>query len=107
MFGCACDRHFLLLLQCDPACYMTAHMHSLSLSHAYLPPTHTLDAHLRTCEQVPTATVLKNLSNLFTIVGDYYLYNKVYNKGVWAALGLMGLSALCAGFTDLSFSLSG
>ena len=57
--------------------------------------------------QVPTATVLKNLSNLFTIIGDYYLYNKVYNKGVWAALGLMGLSALCAGVTDLSFSLTG
>ena len=26
---------------------------------------------------MPTATVLKNLSNLFTIIGDYYLYNKV------------------------------
>ena len=30
-----------------------------------------------TLPQVPTATVLKNLSNLFTIIGDYYLYNKV------------------------------
>ena len=32
---------------------------------------------------------------------------QVYNTGVWAALGLMGLSALCAGATDLSFNLAG
>ena len=32
---------------------------------------------------------------------------QVYNSGVWAALGLMMLSALCAGVTDLSFDLVG
>ena len=32
---------------------------------------------------------------------------QVYNSGVWAALALMMLSALCAGFTDLSFDLTG
>ena len=53
------------------------------------------------------ATVLKNLTNLFTISGDYFLYGKTYNVGVWVSLGLMLLSALCGAATDLAFSLSG
>ena len=53
------------------------------------------------------ATVLKNLTNLFVIGGDYLLYRKTYNAGVWASLGLMALSALCGAATDLAFSLRG
>lgn len=53
------------------------------------------------------ATVLKNLTNLFTIGGDYLLYKKTYNAGVWASLGLMTVSALCGAATDLAFNLKG
>lgn len=56
---------------------------------------------------VPMATVLKNLTNFFTIGGDYFLYNKTYNAGVWASLGLMAVSALCGAATDLAFNLRG
>lgn len=44
---------------------------------------------------VPMMTVLKNLSNLFTILGDYAFFQRTYGGGVWACLGLMALSALC------------
>ncbi|CAL5225658.1 g8517 [Coccomyxa viridis] len=56
---------------------------------------------------VPMATVLKNVTNLFTIVGDYLLYGKVYGAGVWASLALMCASALCGSITDLAFDLEG
>lgn len=39
--------------------------------------------------------VLKNLTNIFTLGGDYYFYGRVYNWGVWGCMGLMILSALC------------
>lgn len=53
------------------------------------------------------ATVLKNVTNLFTIIGDWWLYGRVYNAGVWVALLLMTLSAICGAATDLAFSASG
>jgi GDP-mannose transporter len=56
---------------------------------------------------VAMVTVLKNLTNIFTIGGDYYFYGRTYNMGVWASMGLMILSALCGAFTDLSFSARG
>lgn len=43
-------------------------------------------------------TVLKNLSNLFTILGDYAFFGRTYGLGVWACLGLMALSALCGAY---------
>lgn len=52
-------------------------------------------------------TVLKNLSNLFTICGDFVFYGKVYGPRVWSTLGLMGLSAFCGAATDLEFSMEG
>ncbi|KAG2436209.1 hypothetical protein HXX76_006521 [Chlamydomonas incerta] len=52
-------------------------------------------------------TVLKNLSNLLTILGDWYFFNKTYSWQVWACLGLMILSAGLGGWTDLSFSAEG
>ena len=54
---------------------------------------------------VPMATVLKNMTNLFTICGDYLLYGKVYGVGVWLTLALMTVSAVCGAATDLAFSL--
>lgn len=51
--------------------------------------------------------VLKNLTNLFTLGGDYALYGRTYKANVWACVGLMLLSAICGGVTDLSFSAIG
>ncbi|KAK9810246.1 hypothetical protein WJX72_007245 [[Myrmecia] bisecta] len=56
---------------------------------------------------VPMATVLKNLTNLFTILGDMTFYGKSYSAGVWATLGLMALSAICGAATDLAFDAEG
>ena len=53
---------------------------------------------------VPMATVLKNLTNLFTISGDYLFFGKVYGTGVWLPLALMAISAVCGAATDLAFS---
>ncbi|GFR49856.1 hypothetical protein Agub_g11956, partial [Astrephomene gubernaculifera] len=52
-------------------------------------------------------TVLKNLSNLITILGDWYFFDKTYSWQVWACLGLMIISAVMGGWTDLSFSPKG
>ena len=56
---------------------------------------------------VPMVTVLKNMTNLIVVVTEYVMYGRVYNAGIWATMGLMVLSAICGGFTDLSFSASG
>lgn len=42
---------------------------------------------------VPMLTTLKNLSNLFTILGDRLFYGRTYNWGVWLTLLLMAISA--------------
>lgn len=52
-------------------------------------------------------TVLKNLTNLFTIGGDYWFYGRTYGAGIWACMALMALSALCGAATDLSFNAWG
>ena len=56
---------------------------------------------------VPMVTVLKNLTNLFTLCGDFLLFGRVYGRGVWATLALMALSAVCGAATDLGFSAAG
>lgn len=56
---------------------------------------------------VPMATVLKNLTNLFVIGGDYAFYNKTYGSTVWLTLGLMMISAVCGAATDLAFNFTG
>jgi len=56
---------------------------------------------------VPMVTVLKNLTNLFTICGDFFLFGRVYGRRVWMTLALMALSALCGAATDLEFSAAG
>lgn len=56
---------------------------------------------------VAMVTVLKNITNLFTILGDFYFFGRTYGLGVWACIALMMLSALCGAATDLSFSLTG
>lgn len=56
---------------------------------------------------VATVTVLKNMTNLIVVSAEYFLYGRVYNMGIWATMGLMVLSAVVGGFTDLAFSASG
>lgn len=56
---------------------------------------------------VPMSTVLKNLTNLFVIGGDYFFYNKSYGSAVWLTLALMMTSAVCGAATDLAFNLTG
>uniref|UniRef100_A0A6S8I4N4 Sugar phosphate transporter domain-containing protein n=1 Tax=Dunaliella tertiolecta TaxID=3047 RepID=A0A6S8I4N4_DUNTE len=52
-------------------------------------------------------TVLKNLSSLTTMGGDYLFFGKRYGLGVWACVLLMILSACAGGMTDANFSWSG
>lgn len=56
---------------------------------------------------VPMVTVLKNLTNVFTIAGDYFFFGRVHGRAVWATLALMAASALCGAATDLAFSARG
>jgi GDP-mannose transporter len=51
--------------------------------------------------------VLKNLTNIFTLAGDYALYGRSYNLNVWGCVALMLLSAVCGAATDLAFDARG
>ncbi|KAH7405013.1 hypothetical protein KP509_15G053800 [Ceratopteris richardii] len=52
---------------------------------------------------VAMVTILKNVTNLITALGEVYFYEKRHNSKVWGSLLLMVLSAICGGLTDLSF----
>jgi drug/metabolite transporter (DMT)-like permease len=52
---------------------------------------------------VAMVTILKNVTNLITAVGEMYLFNKHHNKEVWGSLILMLVSAISGGITDISF----
>ncbi|KAK6922816.1 hypothetical protein RJ641_011120, partial [Dillenia turbinata] len=56
---------------------------------------------------VAMVTVLKNVTNVITAVGEMYLFNKYHDNRVWAALFLMIISAISGGITDLSFHAVG
>lgn len=56
---------------------------------------------------VAMVTVLKNVTNVITAVGEMYLFNTHHDNRVWAALFLMIISAISGGITDLSFSAVG
>lgn len=56
---------------------------------------------------VAMVTVLKNVTNVITAVGEMYLFNKHHDNRVWAALFLMVISAISGGITDLSFHAIG
>lgn len=52
-------------------------------------------------------TLLKNLSNFITIIGDWYFFNRTYNMQVWSSLMLMVGSALAGAATDMRFDATG
>ncbi|KAI4383526.1 hypothetical protein MLD38_009355 [Melastoma candidum] len=56
---------------------------------------------------VAMVTVLKNVTNVFTAVGEMYLFGKHHDSRVWVALFLMVISAISGGITDLSFDAIG
>lgn len=56
---------------------------------------------------VPMITVTKNLTNLITVAGDYYLFGESFTSTVFISILLMTLGAIMAGANDLEFSLIG
>lgn len=56
---------------------------------------------------VAMVTVLKNVTNVITAVGEMYLFNKHHDSRVWTALFLMIISAITGGITDLTFHAVG
>ncbi|CAB4289174.1 unnamed protein product [Prunus armeniaca] len=56
---------------------------------------------------VAMVTVLKNVTNVITAIGEMYLFQKHHDSRVWAALFLMIISAISGGVTDLSFHAVG
>lgn len=56
---------------------------------------------------VAMVTIMKNLTNLITISGDYFFFGRTYNIYVWLCLGIIIVSACTGMSTDLAFSWSG
>eukprot|EP01018_Ginkgo_biloba_P034579 Gb_40369 [translate_table: standard] len=56
---------------------------------------------------IAMVTILKNVTNIITALGEIYLFKKYQNSKVWAALFLMIISAVSGGVTDLSFHAVG
>ncbi|XP_068647543.1 GDP-mannose transporter GONST1-like [Aristolochia californica] len=56
---------------------------------------------------VAMVTILKNVTNVMTALGEMYFFNKHHDNKVWAALFLMIISAVSGGITDLSFHAVG
>ncbi|KAH1255390.1 GDP-mannose transporter GONST1 [Glycine max] len=56
---------------------------------------------------VAMVTVLKNVTNVITALGEMYLFKKHHDGKVWASLFLMIISAITGGITDLSFNAVG
>lgn len=56
---------------------------------------------------VGMVSVLKNLSNLFIICGDYVFFQRTYSWHVWMCLVLMVASVFTGGVTDINFSWLG
>jgi len=56
---------------------------------------------------VGMVSVLKNLSNLFIICGDYIFFARTYSWHVWVCLVLMAASVVAGGATDAHFSWQG
>ncbi|XP_050237117.1 GDP-mannose transporter GONST2-like [Mercurialis annua] len=56
---------------------------------------------------IAMVTILKNVTNILTAIGELYIFNKHQNQKVWAAMVLMIISAAIGGITDLSFDSLG
>ncbi|KAF7120937.1 hypothetical protein RHSIM_Rhsim13G0071400 [Rhododendron simsii] len=56
---------------------------------------------------IAMVTILKNMTNIITAVGEYFIFRKHQNRKVWIAMFLMIISAVSGGITDLSFDAVG
>ncbi|OAY57751.1 GDP-mannose transporter GONST2 [Manihot esculenta] len=56
---------------------------------------------------IAMVTILKNMTNIMTAIGELYIFRKHQNQKVWAAMILMIISAITGGITDLSFDATG
>ncbi|XP_045823857.1 GDP-mannose transporter GONST2-like isoform X1 [Trifolium pratense] len=56
---------------------------------------------------IAMVTILKNVTNILTAVGELYLFRKRQSSKVWTAMFVMIISAVSGGFTDLSFDAVG
>ncbi|XP_020224048.1 GDP-mannose transporter GONST2 [Cajanus cajan] len=56
---------------------------------------------------VAMVTILKNVTNILTALGELYLFRKRQNSKVWTAMFVMIISAVSGGITDLSFDAVG
>ncbi|XVF05363.1 hypothetical protein REPUB_Repub05bG0165600 [Reevesia pubescens] len=56
---------------------------------------------------IAMVTILKNMTNILTAIGEYYVFRKRQNQKVWTAMAMMMISAVSGGITDLSFDATG
>ncbi|XP_074303050.1 GDP-mannose transporter GONST2-like [Silene latifolia] len=56
---------------------------------------------------IAMVTILKNVTNILTAIGEYYLFRRRQNQKVWTAMFLMIISAISGGITDLAFNTTG
>ncbi|EXC01472.1 hypothetical protein L484_022044 [Morus notabilis] len=56
---------------------------------------------------IAIVTILKNMTNILTAIGELYLFRKHQNQKVWTVMFLMIISAISGGITDLSFDIVG
>ncbi|KAK6935747.1 Sugar phosphate transporter domain [Dillenia turbinata] len=56
---------------------------------------------------IAMVTILKNMTNILTAIGEVYIFRRHQNHKVWSAMLLMIISALSGGITDLSFDAAG
>ncbi|XP_054819735.1 GDP-mannose transporter GONST2-like isoform X2 [Prosopis cineraria] len=56
---------------------------------------------------IAMVTILKNVTNIITAIGELYMFRKGQNPKVWTAMFLMIISAISGGITDLSFDAAG
>ncbi|PWA71533.1 sugar phosphate transporter domain-containing protein [Artemisia annua] len=56
---------------------------------------------------IAMVTILKNVTNILTAVGELYMFRKRQSQKVWTAMFFMIISAVTGGVTDLSFDATG
>ncbi|KAI3786973.1 hypothetical protein L1987_41090 [Smallanthus sonchifolius] len=56
---------------------------------------------------IAMVTILKNMTNILTAVGELYIFRKQQSQKVWTAMFLMIISAVTGGITDLTFDETG
>ncbi len=56
---------------------------------------------------VPMVTIFKNLTNIITVFGDYYLFGEKISPIVVISILIMVFGAVMAGFNDIEFNFIG